>query len=165
MILVDDRDRVIGAAAKLVVHREGRRHRAFSVFVFNAAGELLLQQRAVGKYHSGNRWSNTCCGHPRLGEATPAAAARRLQEEMGFTVALEHRFELAYQLEVGGGLHEHEYNHVFTGQFDGVPHPDPREVQDWRWADPADVIADLRVHEAEYAAWFGLLLHRLVATS
>lgn len=161
LILVDERDRVIGTSEKLAAHRDGRLHRAFSVFIFNASGELLLQQRAAGKYHSGKLWSNTCCGHPRPGEPTAAAAARRLQEEMGFTTPLRHRLSVSYELQVGVGLYEHEYNHVFTGSFNESPQPDLREVRDWRWANPADIVADMRAHGGSYTAWFRVLLPRV----
>ncbi|MGD8331146.1 MAG: isopentenyl-diphosphate Delta-isomerase [Acidobacteriota bacterium] len=165
LVLVDERDREIGTCEKLKAHHDGRLHRAFSVFIFDASGELLLQRRAAGKYHSGGLWSNTCCGHPRPGEPAAAAAARRLREEMGFSAPLRHRFSVTYELAVGTDLYEHEYNHVFTGSFDESPQPDPGEVQDWRWASPADILADMRAHESKYTAWFRVILPQVLAAA
>src|SRR5918993_2028073 len=133
VILVDEHDRVVGAGEKLRAHREGALHRAFSVFVFDAGGRLLLQRRARTKYHSGGLWSNTACGHPRPGEETAAAARRRLREEMNFDCELREEFAFLYRAELEGGLVEHEYDHVFAGTFAGRPAPDPAEVEDWEW--------------------------------
>ncbi|HEX7957304.1 MAG TPA: isopentenyl-diphosphate Delta-isomerase, partial [Pyrinomonadaceae bacterium] len=115
LILVDADDRELGAGEKLEVHRAGALHRAFSVFVFDGRGRLLMQRRAAGKYHSGGLWSNTACGHPRPGEATRAAARRRLREEMGLDCELSAAFEFVYRAELGDSLVEHEYDHVFVG--------------------------------------------------
>src|SRR5918997_6014944 len=125
VILVDERDRVLGASGKLRAHREGALHRAFSVFVFDGEGRLLLQKRARGKYHSAGLWSNTACGHPRPGEATREAARRRLREEMGFDCGLREAFQFLYRAELGGALVEHEYDHVLIGAHEGDPSPDP----------------------------------------
>jgi isopentenyl-diphosphate Delta-isomerase len=153
VILVDEQDRELGACEKLRAHREGALHRAFSVFVFDSAGRLLLQRRAAGKYHSGGLWSNTACGHPRPGEETRAAAARRLREEMGFGCELREAFVLAYRAEVGGGLVEHELDHVFVGRFDGEPAPDPAEADGWRWAAPDELARDLAARPGDYSYW------------
>lgn len=163
VVLVDLQDREVGAAGKLEAHRSGALHRAFSVFVFDGDGRVLLQRRALEKYHTGGLWSNTCCGHPRPGEELEAAAQRRLREEMGLGCTLERRFGFVYQAEVGGGLVEHEYDHVLVGYHDGEPQPDPSEVADWRWAGLSDVNADLRSRPAEYTPWFPLVLRGLLA--
>src|SRR5918997_6672888 len=124
VILVDEADREVGTGSKLEAHREGALHRAFSVFVFDRRGRLLLQKRAAGKYHSGGLWSNTCCGHPRPGEATAEAARRRLREEMNFDCELRAAFEFLYRAQFTNKLIEHEYDHVFVGEFGGVFVPD-----------------------------------------
>jgi isopentenyl-diphosphate delta-isomerase len=129
------------------------------VFVFDAAGRLLLQQRARGKYHSAGLWSNTCCGHPRPGEETAAAAARRLHEEMGVGCPLEPTGSFTYRAPVGE-LVEHEIDHVFVGRFDGAPQPDAREVAAWRWVDPAELAMDLAARPERYSAWLDPALQR-----
>jgi isopentenyl-diphosphate delta-isomerase len=163
VILVAPNDRELGTAPKLAVHVDGRLHRAFSVFVFDDAGNLLLQQRAAGKYHSGGLWSNTCCGHPRPGEPTDVAAHRRLQEEMGFDCPLQPAFGFLYRSDVNGGLIEHEYDHVLVGRFDGTPAPNPQEVDDWRWVNLDVAITDLATHPRRYSAWFPIALEKLCA--
>lgn len=154
VVLVDSGDRVVGTAGKLDAHRTGALHRAFSVFVFDAAGSLLLQQRARGKYHSGGLWTNTCCGHPRPGEATPAAAARRLREEMGITCAFRDAGWFLYRADVGGGLVEHELDHVFVGRSDQEPRPAPAEVAGWRRVAPGALRIELDRAPTRFTAWF-----------
>ncbi|MEO8068163.1 MAG: isopentenyl-diphosphate Delta-isomerase [Flavobacteriales bacterium] len=132
VVLVDEQDNAIGAMGKMEVHRSGLLHRAFSVFVFNEKGQLLLQRRAPGKYHSAGLWTNTCCGHPRPGEDLQGAAQRRLMEEMGIACALERNFSFTYTADVGNGLRENELDHVFSGSYSGDPHPDPEEADAWR---------------------------------
>ncbi len=160
VILVDERDRPAGEAEKLEVHRQGKLHRAFSVFVLDACDRVLLQRRAAGKYHSGRLWSNTCCGHPRPGEDTRAAAQRRLVEEMGFQCALEPVAAFVYRAPLGD-LVEHEYDHVFRGRFDGEPRPDPREVEAWQWMPLVALEADLAAHPGDYSVWLPEALKRL----
>jgi len=153
VVLVDEQNRVLGAAEKLAAHAAGKLHRAFSIFVFNAHGRLLLQRRAKAKYHSGGLWSNTCCGHPRPGEATVAAARRRLGEEMNFDCELRAAFEFLYRTEFENRLIEHEYDHVFVGEFDGVFVPDESEVEDWKWIAPGELRRELRERPEEYTYW------------
>jgi isopentenyl-diphosphate delta-isomerase len=156
VILVDRDDVQVGTAEKLAAHEGGGAlHRAFSVFVFDGAGRMLLQRRAPGKYHSAGLWTNACCGHPRPGEATAAGARRRLGEEMGFTCDLEPLFTFVYRAPVGGGLTEHEYDHVFAARHDADPHPDPAEVDAWRWIDPGDLRREVREHPEAFTYWFG----------
>ena len=156
VILVDEQDRELGSCGKLRAHREGALHRAFSVFVFDDAGRLLLQRRARAKYHSGGLWSNTACGHPRPGEETAAAARRRLREEMNFECELREAFAFVYRAELAGGLVEHEYDHVFVGTFGGSPAPDPSEVEDWEWVAPEELRRGLRDEPARYSRWLKL---------
>jgi isopentenyl-diphosphate delta-isomerase len=165
VVLVDEADHEIGIDHKERAHRQGRLHRAFSVFVFDRLGRLLLQQRARDKYHSGGLWSNTCCSHPRPGEAVMAAAHRRLREEMGFDCPLRWSFAFIYEAPVGGGLVEHEYDHVCVGSFDGEPACDSREVAAWRWETVDVVRQDIAVRPDAYAVWFRIALEQPAATS
>lgn len=132
VVLVDAEDNASGSMEKMEAHRQGALHRAFSVFIFNDRGELILQRRAPGKYHSAGLWTNTCCGHPRPGEDLAEAAHRRLMEEMGIACALEHRFAFAYRADVGNGLQENELDHVFVGRYNGLPILHPGEADSWR---------------------------------
>jgi isopentenyl-diphosphate delta-isomerase len=133
VILVNERDEAVGTAEKLRAHQRGQLHRAFSVFVLNGQDEILLQRRAATKYHSPSLWSNSCCSHPRPAEATLDAAHRRLREELGFDCPLESMGAFVYRADVGGGLIEHEYDHLLLGRWEGEPTPAPAEVDDWRW--------------------------------
>lgn len=162
VICVDRRDQVRGSAGKLEAHREGLLHRAFSVFVFNESGELLLQRRADCKYHFAGLWSNTCCGHPRPGEATGSAAVRRLEEELGFSTPLREFLDLIYRAEDSvSGLVEYEYLHVFRGTCSVGPTPNPDEVSAWRWMSITDVGRSLREDPKSYTPWFSLLFQRI----
>ena len=156
VVLVDAADREVGRAGKLAAHRQNLRHRAISVLVFDAAGRMLLQQRAAQKYHSPGLWSNACCTHPRPGEAAAAAASRRLVEEMGISPRLTFAGLFAYQAPVGDGLWENEVVHVFTGLHEGSAAPDPAEVGDWRWSEVAPLRADIAAREDRYTPWFRL---------
>jgi isopentenyl-diphosphate delta-isomerase len=162
VVLVDRFDNEIGTARKLEVHRTGELHRAFSVFVVNPEGEMLLQQRAFGKYHTGGLWSNTSCGHPRPGEPVSFAAARRLEEEMGFTCALERCYGFVYEADLGSDLSEHEYDHVMVGMFDGTPVPDEAEVRAWKWAHPRMIMEDMNLRGHIYTPWFRIALPTLL---
>jgi isopentenyl-diphosphate delta-isomerase len=164
IVLVDEQDRPVGYAAKLPPHQNGGRlHRAFSVFVFNRRGEMLLQQRAAGKYHFGGLWSNACCSHPRRGQDVADAAAARLRYEFGFDAPLTPLFTFIYRAEdPASGLTEHELDHVFTGAFDGIPQPNPSEVGDWKWVAPADLHADVLANPDRYTPWFKLVLERVL---
>jgi isopentenyl-diphosphate delta-isomerase len=153
VILVDEHDRELGAAEKMAAHVAGRLHRAFSIFVFNSAGQLLLQRRARAKYHSGSLWSNTCCGHPRPGESTPDAARRRLREEMNFDCELRAAFEFLYRAEFANELIEHEYDHVFVGEFDGAFVAEESEVEDWKWTTLDELRRDVRARPDDYTYW------------
>ena len=158
VILVDEQDRELGASEKLAAHAAGSLHRAFSIFVFNSEGQLLLQRRARGKYHSGGLWSNTCCGHPRPDESTGVAARRRLREEMNFDCELSAAFEFLYRAELANELIEHEYDHVFVGEFDGVPAPDASEVEGWKWTGLDELRRDLRERPDAYTSWLRVAL-------
>ena len=161
VVLVDRCGRAIGVALKHAAHRAARRHRAFSVFVFNEAGALLLQRRSKRKYHSAGLWSNTACGHPRPREAVIAAARRRLTEEMGLRCTLRRMGAFTYRAAVEGGGWEHEYDHVFAGTTSDHPTPDPAEVSGWEWITAAALIVRLRNAPDRFTVWFPLALAHL----
>lgn len=161
LILVNEHDEAIGVEEKITAHLNGVLHRAFSVFIFNSARQLLLQKRAHTKYHSKGLWSNTCCGHPRPGESIGEASRRRLREEMGFDCEVREVFEFTYRASLEDGLNEYEYDHVLVGTFDGDPTPDSDEVEDWKWVDPATLRLDVREHPDKYTCWFTLIFDEL----
>jgi isopentenyl-diphosphate Delta-isomerase len=162
VILVDAQDGPQGEGDKLDVHRQGLLHRAFSIFIFNARGEVLLQRRADAKYHFAGYWSNSCCGHPRPGEDTAAAALRRLGEELGLQTPLSEQLQLVYRAQdAQSGLIEHEYLHVYRGCYGDEPRPDPAEVGAWRWASVAVVRRALRRSPGPFTPWFRLIAERV----
>ncbi len=161
VILVDSNDKVIGEMEKLKAHQSGTLHRAFSVFLFNESNELLLQQRALTKYHSAGLWTNTCCSHPRMGENTMDAAKRRLLEEMGIECELEFAFSFIYKAELENGLIEHELDHVFTGRYTDAPNFDPNEVGDWKYDSIEHIKSDLRLSPELFTAWFKLAFEKI----
>jgi isopentenyl-diphosphate delta-isomerase len=154
VVLVDANDRPTGTIGKLEAHQRGLLHRAISVIVRDSSDRLLLQQRAPNKYHSGGLWANTCCSHPRPGEAVADAAARRLAEEMGIACSLSFLFPMQYCAPVSDGLIENELVHVFGGRFDGSPDPNPEEVMAWCWKHPAELAKELDEQPAAYTVWF-----------
>jgi isopentenyl-diphosphate delta-isomerase len=160
LILVDPHDRQIGVEEKMKAHREGKLHRAFSVFVFNEKGEMLLQKRAPQKYHSGGLWTNACCSHPRPGEAIEQAATRRLNEEMGFVCELKKTFHFIYKAELDGGLIEHEFDHVFIGNYNGKVCPNIDEVADYRWLNVQTIKQELEHFPERYTVWFKIAFER-----
>ncbi|HMH21324.1 MAG TPA: isopentenyl-diphosphate Delta-isomerase [Puia sp.] len=156
LILVNELDEPVGVMEKMEAHKKGLLHRAFSVFIFNDRGEMLLQQRAPQKYHSANLWTNACCSHPRPGEDTGDAAVRRLNEELGFTAGLKKIFDFTYRTEFTNGLTEFEFDHVFVGNYNRMVHPDKSEVSDHCFKGLDEIRADLGSHPAKYTAWFHL---------
>lgn len=161
IILVDEQDNEIGVLDKLSVHQTGVLHRAFSVFIFNLKGELLLQQRADDKYHSPGLWSNTCCSHPGPGEGSLQAARRRMREEMGMECTIDFNFSFTYKFEFSNGLTEHEFDHVFFGKSDDLPNPDPAEVMDWRYMSLEDLEEDISKQPENYSAWLQICLPKV----
>lgn len=162
VILVDRHDTPIGIEEKGRAHAEAKLHRAFSIFVFDEDERMLLQQRAITKYHSGGLWSNTCCSHPRPGESTMAAAHRRLVEEMGFDCPLVTAFSFVYRIDLGG-IFEHEYDHVFIGRFTGAPRPDSKEVEDWCWMELSCLRGALAARPNAFTYWFRIAFDELHA--
>ena len=156
VLLVDENDNALGTMEKMEAHRKGLLHRAFSIFIFNAAGDMLIQQRALNKYHSGGLWTNACCSHPFPEEDIASAANRRLQEELGFSTPLQRAFSFVYKAEFDNGLTEHEFDHVFVGVYNGVVYPEKSEVQDYCFMSPEQIEASLASHPARFTPWFHL---------
>ena len=160
VILVDKDDKQIGLMPKMEAHEKALLHRAFSVFVFNDDGELMLQQRAAEKYHSPLLWTNTCCSHQRDGETSLEAGKRRLQEEMGFECKLEEVFSFIYKAPFDNGLTEHELDHVMVGHFNDNPKINKEEVQDYKWMTLEEVKVDLEFNPDTYTAWFQIIFEK-----
>src|SRR5690625_1938159 len=160
VILVNERDEPIGLMPKMEAHEKALLHRAFSVFIFNDKNELMIQQRALGKYHSPGLWANTCCSHQREGETNVAAGMRRLQEEMGFTTPLEDSISFIYKAPFDNGLTEHEFDHILLGRYDQEPNPNPEEVHDWKWMSLEDIKADMETQPEKYTAWFKIIFDK-----
>ena len=161
VILVDERDTAVGTMEKMEVHQKALLHRAFSVFIFNDKGEMLLQKRAEKKYHSGGLWTNACCSHPQPGEDTMESANNRLREEMGFNTALHKAFTFVYKAPFENGLTEHEYDHVFVGSFNGLIKPNPAEVEDYCYQSLDELKQSLQTHPHHFTAWFKIALPKL----
>lgn len=162
VILVNERDEPLGLMEKMEAHEKGVLHRAFSVFVFNDKNQLLLQQRALGKYHSGGLWTNTCCSHPRSGETVEQAAHRRLKEEMGFDCELTKLTDFIYRAQLDKGLVEHEFDHVFVGKWEGEPNLNADEVASFRWMDVDAVERDMAANPDQYTAWFKIIYQQFL---
>jgi isopentenyl-diphosphate delta-isomerase len=158
VILVNENDEQIGTMEKMEAHQKGLLHRAFSIFIFNSKGELLLQQRAPAKYHNGGLWTNTCCSHPLPGEDVLTAANRRLLEEMGFETLLTPAFNFTYHAIFANGLTEHEYDHVFMGTYDGKIKIEESEVSDYCFKTINEIEPTLETHPQEYTEWFRIAL-------
>jgi isopentenyl-diphosphate delta-isomerase len=163
LVLVDEHDAPLGEMEKLEAHQKGILHRACSVFVFNSKGEMMLQQRAAGKYHSALLWTNTCCTHPRPGEAPIDTAHRRLREEMGFDCPMESIGAMTYRTEFPNGLIEHEYDHLFLGKYDGEPKLNPEEAASWKWIAPETLAQELKAHPEQYTYWLNVAFDRVMA--
>lgn len=160
VILVDENDRQIGLMPKMEAHEKAVLHRAFSVFIFNDKNELMLQQRALGKYHSPGLWTNTCCSHQRDGESNIDAGKRRLQEEMGFVSDLEETTSFIYKTPFDNGLTEYEYDHILIGNYNGLPTINEFEVASWKWMALEDIKVDMALHPEKYTTWFKIIFDK-----
>jgi isopentenyl-diphosphate delta-isomerase len=160
--LVDENDLVTGYEDKMLVHKEGLLHRAFSIFVLNSKNEIMLQQRAFEKYHSGGLWTNTCCSHMVLGEKFEITIHKRLFEEMGFDCALERVHSFRYQTHFQNGLIENELDHIYLGRFNNIPNVNPAEVCNWKWMDIDQIAVDLEQNEEKYTYWFKIAFQHLL---
>lgn len=161
IILVNSLDEQVGTGEKMETHRKALLHRAFSVFIWNKKGEMLLQQRAAEKYHSAGLWTNACCSHPFPGEKTEDAALRRLQEELGFKTPVKKAFDFIYKADFDNGLTENEFDHVFIGYYEGPVEPNPAEVMAYRYMAMPDIEKDLQQNPEKYTAWFKIAFKRV----
>lgn len=162
VVLVNSNDEPIGLMPKLEVHQKGLLHRAFSIFIVNANGEIMMQQRVLNKYHSGGLWTNTCCSHPGIDEPIQEAANRRLKEEMNISCDLMFVSKFIYKAEFGNGLIEHEYDHVFFGYSDDIPVINKSEASDWKWMNIDELKEDLNINPSSYTVWLKPALEQLV---
>lgn len=158
LILVNEEDDQTGTMDKLTVHQRGLLHRAFSVFIFNSNDELLLQQRADEKYHSSLLWSNTCCSHPVNGERITDTVKRRLEEEMGLKCNTYFAFRFIYKIPFENGLTEHEWDHVYFGQCDDLPVPNPGEVRDWKYISLEKLTNEISLNPEKFSGWLKICL-------
>ena len=158
VILVDANDNVLGTMEKMEAHRKGMLHRAFSVLIFNEAGELLLQKRSIKKYHSGGLWTNACCSHPSPHEPIEETVRKRLLFEMGIDLSPTFAYTFTYKAPLDNALTEHELDHVYIGQFDGIPAVNPNEVEDWKFVDIENLRHSVKENPERYTAWFKLML-------
>lgn len=160
VILVDQNDNPIGLMPKLEAHEKALLHRAFSVFIFNSNNELMLQQRALHKYHSPGLWTNTCCSHQREGESNLEAGKRRLNEEMGFVTPLVEKTSFIYKAPFDNGLTEHELDHIMVGTYNDEPEINKDEVADWKWMSLEAIKKDIKANPNSYTAWFKIIFHK-----
>ena len=158
VVLVSEKDEILGVMDKMQAHENGILHRAFSVFLFNDKGEMLLQKRAAGKYHSPNQWTNAVCSHPRMGETYMEAAQRRLKEELGIETPITYRFNFLYKADVGQNLWEHELDHVFTGNFEGEFKLNEDEVSEVRYISIDDLDKEMSANPENFTEWFKIIL-------
>jgi len=161
VVLVDEHDNPTGLMEKMQAHREAVLHRAFSVFLFNSKSELMLQQRALSKYHSPGLWTNTCCSHPREAETVKQAASRRLLEEMGMKADVDQVFWFIYKADVGQGLTEHELDHVLIGYTDKEPVINPDEVESWKFESLDNIKKSMGQYPELYTVWFRIIFERV----
>jgi isopentenyl-diphosphate delta-isomerase len=161
VILVDDHDNAIGSMEKIEAHQKGLLHRAFSVFLFDSKGNMLLQKRALGKYHSPGLWTNSCCSHPRPGEKIMDAAKRRLIEEMGIATPIENAFHFIYKAKLDQGLTEHELDHVFVGKYEGIISPNNLEVCDYLYLSIEEIQSRMKQNVDTFTVWFQIAFPRV----
>lgn len=160
VVLVNEADQQIGLMEKLEAHQKGLLHRAFSVFLFNKKGEMLLQKRANTKYHSPNLWTNAVCSHPRNGESYKNGALRRLNEELGISTEIEEKFHFIYKADVGQNLWEHELDYVFVGIYEGIFNLNPNEVAETRYISLVDLQKEILSNPDNFTEWFKIILNK-----
>jgi len=161
VILVNESNFQRGIMGKMEAHIKAELHRAFSIFIFNSKGELLLQKRALTKYHSGGLWTNTCCGHPQPKVNMQECAHERLKEEMGIDCAFEFAFDFIYKADLDNGLFENELDHVFVGHYDGIPTCNPLEASHWKYESLNRIRENVKVFPEQFTVWFKLILPKL----
>ena len=160
VILVNENDEQIGLMEKIEAHEKALLHRAFSVFVYNDKNEVMIQQRALSKYHSPGLWTNTCCSHQKEGETNVEAGKRRLMEEMGFQTDLKEVTSFIYKAPFDNGLSEHEYDYILVGHYNEEPKINPDEVASWKWMSLEDIKKDMSNHPEKYTAWFKIIFDK-----
>lgn len=158
VIMVDPYDHQIGIMEKMEAHRSGTLHRAISIILFNERGEMFLQKRAKGKYHSAGLWSNACCSHPRPGEHTNEAAIRRTKEELGIDVTLTFAYSFIYKATLDNNLIEHELDHVYIGRADGGFNINPDEIEDWKYLSVDKIREEINIDPSLYTYWFKIII-------
>lgn len=158
VVLVNDKDEKVGLMPKMEAHEKGKLHRAFSIFIFNDKGQMLLQQRALHKYHTPGEWANTCCSHQRDMETSLEAGKRRLQEEMGFVTDLSFIKSFIYKANFDNGLTEHELDHIMVGHYNHDPVINPEEVAAFVWKTIPEILVDIELHPTKYTAWFKIIM-------
>jgi isopentenyl-diphosphate delta-isomerase len=158
VVLISENDEVLGLMDKQQAHENGLLHRAFSVFLFNKQGDILLQKRAAEKYHSPNQWTNAVCSHPRANETYLQAAERRMMEELGITAAITPKFHFIYKADVGGNLWEHELDHVFTGNYEGEFSLNSEEVSEVRYISLENLDKEMESNPEHFTEWFKIIL-------
>lgn len=163
VILVNESDHQIGVMEKMEAHEKAILHRAFSVFLFNSKGEMMLQRRALTKYHSAGLWTNACCSHPRPGETALEAAQRRTMEELGIQPHIQHIFSFMYKAAFDNGLTEHEFDHVFIGQWNDDVHLNPEEVAEIRYLTIEEIRSDMQENPDQYTAWFKIAFDQVTS--
>jgi len=161
VILVNENDEEVGVMGKTEAHEKGLLHRAFSVFIFDSKGRMLLQQRASEKYHGAHLWTNACCSHPYPGETVEEAAKRRLKEELGFTTNLNEIFSFTYRAEVENNLIEHEFDHVFAGEYESKIHPNESEVADVAYEDIQKIKEEMETDPKRFTSWFKIAFPKI----
>jgi len=160
VILVDKKNSVIGIEDKLIAHQKALLHRAFSIFVLNNKEELLIQRRALSKYHTPGLWSNTCCSHQQFGQTTIEAANNRLKEEMGFNCELMEVYCLIYKIRLDSNLWEHEFDHILIGNYNGIVTPNPKEVLEYKWISFETLRSEINLSNQEFTPWFKIILEK-----
>jgi isopentenyl-diphosphate delta-isomerase len=160
VILVDEKDNPLGIMEKIEAHEKAKLHRAFSVFIYNSKNELMLQQRALTKYHTPGLWTNTCCSHQKLEESNIEAGKRRLQEEMGFSTELKETISFIYKAPFENGLTEHEFDYILVGEYQNDPQPNPDEVHDWKWMSLDNIENDINKNPNLYTEWFKIIFEK-----
>jgi len=160
VVLVDRNDNPIGTMPKMEAHKKALLHRAFSIFILNKKGQLMLQRRALNKYHSPGLWTNTCCSHPREGESNIEAGKRRLKEEMGFITSLEPMFSFVYKATFENGLTEHEFDHLLLGYYDKTPFINTIEVSEWKWMSLDKIVLEIKKKPEDFTVWFKIIFEK-----
>lgn len=162
VILVNESDEEVGRCEKMLAHEEGLLHRAFSIFLFNSVGEMLLHKRALSKYHSGGLWTNACCSHPMPGIPIEYTLQEKLKQEMGFQCPLQFSFSFIYKAAMDNNLTEHEFDHVYLGEYNGSPVPNPEEVCDWRYFPIQDIHNLIDTHPELFTEWFKIAFPQVI---